>query len=396
MVYDFAIIGGGILGLSTAVAISARCPAARVVVLEKEPAWAFHQTGRNSGVIHSGIYYTPGSLKANMAVSGNRSMIEFCQQHSIPHSVCGKLIVATSVRQMPALEKLYERGLANGVPLSRLTATELKEIEPNVNGVAAIHVKSTGIVDYRKVTATLVGLLSKAGADLRLNTAAEGAEHAPDGVEIRTGAGAIRTRLAINCAGLQSDRVARGSGASLRARIVPFRGEYYSLRSERRHLVKHLIYPVPNPDFPFLGVHFTRMIDGEVHAGPNAVLALKREGYRKLDISFRDVLDTLTYAGFWRMAARNWREGMHELYRSCSKAAFTRALQELIPEVKADDLIPSPPGVRAQAVAFDGKMVDDFLIVRDRGFVHVCNAPSPAATASLEIGRHIASLALEG
>lgn len=387
--YDVAIIGGGIVGLATALTLSQRYPHARLVLLEKEAAWAAHQTGRNSGVIHSGIYYKPGSFKARFAREGNRSMVEFCQQHGIAYERCGKVIVATTPGELPQLDRLYERGIANGLELRRLGPEELREIEPHVRGLAALHVPSAGIVSYREVAQCYARLIQEQGGELRLGTCVEQIHERGDRTVLQTNRGTLETRFLINCAGLHSDRIARRAGAASSARIVPFRGEYYELRPERRYLVKHLIYPVPNPDFPFLGVHFTRMIGGDVHAGPNAVLSLKREGYTKLDVDLRDVVDVLGYPGFWKLARKHWREGAQEVVRSLSKRAFVRSLQQLIPEVQADDLVPSAAGVRAQALTGNGSLVDDFLIVRGSRSMHICNAPSPAATASLAIGRAV-------
>jgi L-2-hydroxyglutarate oxidase len=390
MDYDIAIIGGGIVGLATGLALSRNAPKARLLILEKENAWGYHQTGHNSGVIHSGIYYKPGSLKARLAREGNRAMVAFCQEHGIKHEVCGKVIVATESGEQPLLDRLYERGLANGLEVSRMRAEELKEREPHAAGSAALLVPSTGIVDYKQVARTYAQLLQEHGADLRLNTCVEKLTPTRSGVQIGADSAAFEARFLVNCAGLQSDRIARMAGVATTARIVPFRGEYYTLTPEKRALVRHLIYPVPNPDFPFLGVHFTRMIDGEVHAGPNAVLSLKREGYHKTDLNLGDCADVAAFAGFWRLAARHWKEGTKEMVRSFSKGAFVRSLQRLIPEVQARDLKPAAAGVRAQALLPDGKLVDDFLILPGPNSLHVCNAPSPAATASLEIGRFIA------
>ncbi len=387
--YDFAVVGGGIVGLSTAMTLSQRYPDARVVVLEKEPALAFHQTGRNSGVIHSGIYYKPGSFKARFARAGNRSMVAFCEEHGIDYELCGKVIVATEPRELPLLDNLYQRGLANELQLKKLSSAELREIEPHVQGLAAIQVPSAGIVNYKQVAQTYARLLQERGGEIRLQTRVEAVAEDGNQLTIETNRGTLKTRLLINCAGLHSDRVAQFGRAPLEAKIVPFRGEYYELKPEKRYLVKHLIYPVPNPEFPFLGVHFTRMIGGDVHAGPNAVLSLKREGYTKLDVDIHDVVDVLTYPGFWRLARKNWSEGAQEVLRSFSKRAFVKSLQRLIPEVQADDLVPSAAGVRAQALLKDGKLVDDFLIVHGPRSLHICNAPSPAATASLEIGHAV-------
>ncbi|HEU5100261.1 MAG TPA: L-2-hydroxyglutarate oxidase, partial [Roseiflexaceae bacterium] len=355
----------------------------------KEPALAQHQTGRNSGVIHSGIYYKPGSYKAQFARSGSRSMVEFCQKHGIAHEICGKLIVATEPRELPLLENLYQRGLANQLSITRLSAEAIKEIEPHVNGLAGIRVPSTGIVDYKQVAATYARLIQEQGGELCLGTKVEQLDVRSDGITIMSNRGELRARFLINCAGLHSDRVARLGKAQIDMQIVPFRGEYYELKPEKRYLVKHLIYPVPNPNFPFLGVHFTRMINGDVHAGPNAVLSLKREGYHKTDIDLRDSAEVLSSPAFWKLARTNMNEGIKEMIRSVSKAAFLRSLQRLIPEVQSDDIVPSHAGVRAQALRNDGALVDDFMFVSGPNALHVCNAPSPGATASIEIGKAI-------
>jgi L-2-hydroxyglutarate oxidase len=377
------------MGLSVARALGHRQPTARILVLEKEASWARHQTGHNSGVIHSGIYYQSGSLKARLSRAGNQSMVAFCQEHGLRHEVCGKVIVATEEREMPLLDRLFQRGQANGLEVQRLNAEQVKTIEPHVRCLQGLRVPSTGIVDFKQVCAKLAELIAAQGGELRLNTRLRGVRERASSLALETPEGAFETRFLINCAGLHSDRVARLADAEPAARIVPFRGEYYELKPERRALVKGLIYPVPNPDFPFLGVHFTRMIDGSVHAGPNAVLSFKREGYHRTDFNLRDAAETLLFPGFWRMVERNLREGLKEMHRSFSKAAFVRSLQALIPEVQADDLVPSAAGVRAQALQPDGKLVDDFLIVRGPRSLHVCNAPSPAATASLEIAKVI-------
>ena len=390
MKVDCAIIGGGIVGLAAASMLSRRQPNASIVVLEKEPELAAHQTGRNSGVIHSGIYYKPGSYKARFAREGNASMVEFCREHGIAHEVCGKVIVATEQDELPRLESLYKRGLENQLAVSRLTAEQVREIEPHVRCLAGIRVPSTGIVSYRQVCATYAQMLRANDGEVRTGVRVLNVRESNGSRVLYTSQGDIEARFVINCAGLFSDRVARSSGSDPGAKIVPFRGEYFELVPEKRHLVKTLIYPVPNPDFPFLGVHFTRMIDGTIHAGPNAVLAFKREGYHKTDFSLRDTVETLTYSGFWKMARKNISEGWMEMRRSFSKTLFVRSLQRLIPEVQSADLVPCKAGVRAQALLPDGKLVDDFLILRDRNIIHVCNAPSPAATASLEIGKSVA------
>ncbi len=386
MTYDYAIVGGGIVGLATAMTLLRSQPGARVVALEKEQDIAQHQTGRNSGVIHSGIYYKPGSLKASMARAGIRSMREFCATHDIEHDICGKLIVATHERELPLLENLRHRGIQNGLSVEKISVERARELEPHVRCLAAIRVPSTGIVSYRAVARKYAELIQEAGGELRFTTEVKRVAEADGAQVIETNRGEVHANFVINCGGLHSDRIAKASGCDPGAQIVPFRGEYYQLVPAKRHLVRNLVYPVPDPAFPFLGVHFTRMIDGTVHAGPNAVLALHREGYRKSDICFRDLLETLTFSGFRKLAAKHWAEGWREMARSFSKTAFVRSLQKMIPEVTERDVVPCAAGVRAQALHPDGTLVDDFLIVRGRNSLHVCNAPSPAATASLEIG----------
>ena len=388
--FDCTVIGGGIVGLSVAWAILERCPNARVAVLEKEDSWARHQTGRNSGVIHSGIYYKPGSLKAKLCRAGSRRLLEFCEMHGIRHELCGKVIVATTESDLPRLAGLYERGIANGLTVRKLSAEGAKEFEPHVHCIAGIHVPATGIVDFVGVCTKLAELVQSHGGELRVSTKVTGIQTKGNERILETTAGALTARLVINCGGLYNDRLATLAGANPNARIVPFRGEYYELKAERRFLVRNLIYPVPDPRFPFLGVHFTRMIDSGVHAGPNAVLSFKREGYSRTSFDLRDFLDTMTYSGFWRLAAKHARSGLEEIYRSFNKKAFVRSLQKLIPDISEEDLVPGATGVRAQALRPDGGLVDDFLIVKDASTIHVCNAPSPAATASLEIGRVIA------
>lgn len=387
--YDFVIVGGGIVGLSSGMALGKRYPKASILILEKESNWAYHQTGNNSGVIHSGIYYKPGSFKATFCRAGSRSMVEFCQEHGIAHEVCGKVIVATQAEQLPLLENLYKRGLENGLEVKRISAEEVKEIEPHVRCIAGVQVATTGIVNYKQVCQKYADLIQSRGGELRLNTKVEKIRETSNGYVLETNQGAFEARFVINCAGLHSDRIAKLGQVDPQAKIVPFRGEYYELIPEKRYLVKTLIYPVPNPDFPFLGVHFTRMIDGSVHAGPNAVLSFKREGYKKTDFDMQDFAEVMTYPGFWKLAAKHADEGIQEIIRSFSKAAFVRSLQKLIPEVQAEDLVPCHAGVRAQALMNDGKLVDDFLIVEGKNSIHVCNAPSPAATSSLEIGKAI-------
>ena len=387
--FDFAIIGGGIVGLSTAMALGRRTPGAKTLVIEKEIAWAQHQTGNNSGVIHSGIYYKPGSLKARMSREGSRTMVEFCREHGIPHEVCGKVIVATEPAELPLLENLFKRGQENQLAVSKLAPEQVREIEPHVRCIAGVFVPSTGIVDYKKVCEKYVEIIRSQGGTLQLGARVTSFAESNGAHVLETDQGDFHARFVINCAGLHSDRVARLGGAEPGAKIVPFRGEYYELKPEYRSLVKGLIYPVPDPAFPFLGVHFTRMIDGSVHAGPNAVLSFKREGYTKTDFNARDFFEVMFYGGFWKLARRHAGAGLREMHRSFSQAAFVRSLQRLIPEIQAAHLVPAHAGVRAQALAPDGKLVDDFLILKGRNSMHVCNAPSPAATASLEIGKAI-------
>ncbi|HTD65672.1 MAG TPA: L-2-hydroxyglutarate oxidase [Candidatus Limnocylindria bacterium] len=389
MTYDYAIIGGGIVGLATAMTLLQAPPDARVVVIEKEDDVARHQTGRNSGVIHSGIYYPPASLKARMARDGNLSMREFCEEHGLAHEICGKLIVATAERELPLLDNLLERGQRNGLNVEKLTPEQAREIEPHVSCLAALRVSNTGIVSYRAVARKYAELIQESGGELQFATRVLRIQ--PRGGEqmIETDGGEITAGFIINCAGLHSDRVAALGGCEPGARIIPFRGEYYELIPEKRALVKGLIYPVPNPAFPFLGVHFTRMIGGSVHAGPNAVLAFQREGYRRRDVTWQDLRETLFFPGFRKLAVKHWDEGWREMVRSFSKRAFVRSLQKLVPEITERDLIPCASGVRAQALRADGSLVEDFLIVRGKNSLHVCNAPSPAATASLEIAREL-------
>jgi (S)-2-hydroxyglutarate dehydrogenase len=387
--FDCTIIGGGIVGLATALSLSRKQPGLQILLLEKEDQLAQHQTGRNSGVIHSGIYYKPGSFKARFAKAGSRSMVEFCQQHQLKHDVCGKVIVACEEAELPLLDNLYKRGLENGLAITRLSPEQVREIEPNVRSIAGLKVPTTGIVSYRQVTQKYCDLFKAADGTVHLGSRVLAIRPQASGYHIESTTGDFETRFVINCTGLHSDRVTRLAGVDPKMRIVPFRGEYYELVPGKRHLVNTLIYPVPNPAFPFLGVHFTRMIDGSVHAGPNAVLAFKREGYFKTDFNLRDTLGTLTYPAFWQLARKHWDEGYKEIHRSLSKAAFVRSLQRLIPAVQSEDLVPCAAGVRAQALGDDGKLIDDFHIISGPNSLHVCNAPSPAATASLEIGKYI-------
>ena len=388
--FDFAVIGGGIVGLSAARALLERHPGARLLVLEKERGWARHQTGHNSGVIHSGIYYKPGSLKARYCREGARALVEFCRERGIDYEICGKVIVAVEPNEMPLLDDLYERGLKNGLEVEKIGPEKLGEIEPHASGLAALWVPSTGIVDFAKVAEAFAALVKEKGGRLRTGAEVKSISETGGAVVVRTDGGTFRARRLINCAGLQSDRVARLCGVEPGTKIVPFRGEYYELRPEKRYLVKNLIYPVPNPAFPFLGVHFTRSISGIVEAGPNAVLGLAREGYRKTDFDFGDFVEELTYPALWRLARKNWRTGIREIHRSFSKKAFVRGLKKLVPEIEDRDVVPIAAGVRAQALKKDGTLVDDFLIAEGNSSVHVLNAPSPAATASIPIGREIA------
>jgi L-2-hydroxyglutarate oxidase len=385
----YVVIGAGIVGLATAHRITQERPDAQVTVVEKEPQVGAHQTGHNSGVIHAGVYYKPGSLKARLCVAGNRSIVEFCNEHGIPVEVCGKLIVATGSEELPRLHALHERALANGLAATLISREQALEYEPHVAAVAAMHVPSTGIVDFAAVCRTLADLLDKAGARVLLGTRVTGFARRGDQTIVRTTAGDLAADVLVSCAGLHADRVARLAGATPPARIIPFRGEYYELRPDRRELVRGLIYPVPDPQFPFLGVHLTRMIDGSVHAGPNAVLALSREGYRWRRIRLRDLAEVAAYAGMWRLARRHFRYGMTEVRRSLSVRRFVASLARLVPEITAADLVRAEAGVRAQAIAPTGDLVDDFLIVAKDRQVHVLNAPSPAATSSLEIAKHI-------
>ncbi|MCT2589557.1 L-2-hydroxyglutarate oxidase [Streptomyces sp. N2-109] len=393
---DVLVIGGGIVGLSTAYALTRAAPGTRVVVLEKEPQTAQHQTGRNSGVIHSGIYYRPGSLKARFAAQGATELVKFCVEHDIPHELTGKLIVATERAELPRLHALAQRGRENGIPVRELGPAQITEHEPHVRGLAALHVGTTGICDFSAVTAALARLARSAGASVRCGARVTAIDRRPGrGVAVRTADGTVlRARALVNCAGLHCDQVARLAGDEPGMRIVPFRGEYYELAPDRAHLVSGLVYPVPDPAFPFLGVHLTRGIDGSVHLGPNAVPALAREGYDWRAVRPGELAGTLAYRGAWQVARRHWRYGMGELRRSLSREAFTAAVRRMLPEATAADLRPAPAGVRAQAVLPDGTLADDFLIAEAPHTVHVLNAPSPAATAALPIGREIAERAL--
>ncbi len=406
---DVLVIGAGIVGLSTAYALTRAAPGTRVLVLEKEPGPAQHQTGRNSGVIHSGLYYRPGSFKARFAVQGAAEMVGFCAEHGLPHAVTGKIVVATERDELPRLHALAQRGRENGIPVRELGPAQITAYEPHVRGLAALHVPTTGVCDFRAVARRLAELARDAGAEVRYDAEVRVIARRPDpgpsrapgvagvaGVAVRTAAGdVIRTRALVNCAGLHSDRVARLAGDRPGLRVVPFRGEYYELAPHAADLVRGLVYPIPDPAFPFLGVHLTRGIDGTVHLGPNAVPALAREGYSRTSLSPRDAAATFTYPGSWRIARRHWRYGAGELRRSFSRRAFTEAVRRLLPAVEEEDLRPAQAGVRAQAVLPDGALVDDFRFASGPRTIHVLNAPSPAATASLPIGREIARRLLD-
>jgi L-2-hydroxyglutarate oxidase len=394
---DVLVIGAGIVGLATAYALTRQSPAPRVTVVEKETAPARHQTGRNSGVIHSGIYYRPGSLKARYAVAGSAEIPKFCAAHGIPYEVTGKLIVATAQEELPRLHALVQRGREHGLDVTELGPAQIAEREPHVAGLAAIHVASTGIADFGAVAAALAEQVEAAGGRVVYGERVAAVTRDDDGgVVLRTAAGTVlRGRALVNCAGLHSDRIARLAGTDPGMRIIPFRGEFYELVPGRRGLVNGLVYPVPDPDFPFLGVHLTKDVHGGVHLGPNAVPALAREGYRRRTVRVRDLAGTVAYPGAWRIARRHWRQEVGEVRRSLSKRAFTADARRLLPALRPQDLVPAPAGVRAQAVLPDGTLVDDFLFAGDGPFVHVLNAPSPAATASLPIGREIASRAVQ-
>jgi (S)-2-hydroxyglutarate dehydrogenase len=391
---DVIIVGAGIVGLAVALEITRRFPHLSLLLLEKEDRVGRHQSSHNSGVIHSGIYYKPGSLKAKLCVAGAAAMIEFCHEHGIPHSTCGKVIVATTPEELQPLEELRRRGEANGVPGVRLVGSaELRDLEPNAAGIAALVVPSTGITDYAAVCDKYAELIAERGGTILTSAEVTSIKRNANDVVAETRRGAFSAARFINCAGLFSDRISRMAGHEPEVTIAPFRGEYYNLIPERSSLVRALIYPVPDPRLPFLGVHFTRRIGGGVDAGPNAVLAFRREGYRRSDFNLTDLASSLTFPGFWRMAAKHWRSGFDEAHRSFSKGAFVRALQRLVPEVREEDLVPGGSGVRAQALNRDGTLVDDFQFVQSGKMLHVLNVPSPAATASLLIGRAIVDMA---
>jgi L-2-hydroxyglutarate oxidase len=393
--YDVAVIGGGIVGASTAMHLQ-KTGKYSVIVLEAENKLAAHQTGNNSGVIHSGLYYKPGSLKAKNCAAGRELMYRFCEEHDIKYDRCGKIVVAATKEEIPALDELEKRGIANGLRgIKRLSAEQLKEYEPYVNGIDGLHVPETGIVDYTNVTEAYGKIILENGGEIKTGSKFISLKKDSGHHVLITAASEIHAKFLVNCGGLQSDRIAKLCGVEPNLQIVPFRGEYYNLKKEKEYLVKNLIYPVPDPRFPFLGVHFTRMINGGIEVGPNAVLAFKREGYSYKDISFKDLLQLFSYPGFWKMAAKYYKMEIDEFYRSISKSMFVKSLQKLVPEIGYDDVVRSGAGVRAQALEPDGKLVDDFRIVEADKMIHVLNAPSPAATASLSIGMTIAEKVAE-
>jgi L-2-hydroxyglutarate oxidase len=390
MDYDAVIVGGGIVGLATAFQLLEARPQTKLLLLEKESALAKHQTGNNSGVLHSGLYYKPGSEKAKLSVSGLQQMVAFCRNHGVAHEQCGKIVVATSEDELPRLESLWQRGNANGLQgLRKLTPEQIREIEPHAAGLAAIHVPQEGIVDYRAVSEKLGELIRKNGGEIRLNARVLKLIPASNGWTVETSAGEFHARVVITCGGLHADRLVRASDRKPRAKIVPFRGEYFKIKPQRQHLVRNLIYPVPDPNFPFLGVHFTRLIHGGIEAGPNAVLAFAREGYRWSDINLRDLAESLCFPGLWKFLAAYPSMCGYEVRRSFSRSEFCRSLQKLVPDIREDDLETGGAGVRAQAMTADGKLVEDFHFEEAPGILDVLNAPSPAATASLAIGLKI-------
>ncbi len=393
---DVIVIGGGIVGLATALKITQKKPDIKLLLLEKETELSAHQTGNNSGVIHSGIYYKPGSLKALNCRNGYRQLIDFCEKENIKYELCGKVIVAINETQLPALETLIERGNQNGLKgIKSISKEELHEIEPHVLGIKGIRVPETGIIDYKEVTMKYAEKIQKSGALIQTNEKVIKITTQKDSIVVETSRGTHECKLLVNCAGLYSDKVAKMTGQKINVKIIPFRGEYFKIRKEKHHLVNNLIYPVPDPAFPFLGVHFTRMINGGIEAGPNAVLAFAREGYKKLQINLPELSETLLWPGFQKVAAKYWATGFGEMYRSFSKTAFTKALQKLIPDVQKNDLETGGAGVRAQACDREGGLIDDFLIYENEHAINVCNAPSPAATSSLAIGDTISDLIIK-
>ncbi len=396
MKYDLVVIGGGIVGLATAYQILKKKPNLKLALIEKEDRLCKHQTGNNSGVIHSGLYYKPGSLKATNCINGYNMLLEFCNQEEIPYELCGKVVVATDVFQKPLLENLYKRGLENGLDkIEKISIEQLKEIEPHVNGIAALNVPYTGIVDYVAVAEKYADKIREFGGEIFLNEKVLNINEFTGYSTVETSKQSLETKLVVNCGGLYSDKLARKTSDDVDLKIIPFRGEYFKLVPEKEYLVKHLIYPVPDPNFPFLGVHFTRMMKGGIEAGPNAVLAFRREGYKKSQIHLGELLESLFWPGFQKVAKKYWRTGFGEMYRSFSKAAFTKALQKLIPEIEEKDLVDGGAGVRAQACDRNGGLLDDFSIIEAKHAINVCNAPSPAATSSLSIGDSISDLVLK-
>lgn len=390
MNHDVIIVGAGIVGLSSAWKLARKYPDINITVLEKEDHVAAHQTGNNSGVIHSGIYYKPNSYRARNCVDGRHQLVDFCEEHGVDYEICGKVIVATSEEEIPRMEKIYHTGTVNGIEGIRIIdADEIREVEPYVRGLKAIHVPCSGIVDFTGMCEKLRELLEARGQQVLLGQEVRDVHRRNGDLEVRTGSDTFRSKYLVNCAGLHSDRVAESAGISTDVQIVPFRGEYYELKEHARHMVNGLVYPIPDPDFPFLGVHFTKMVLGGVECGPNAVLAFKREGYTRTSFDLEDTIETVNFPGFWKLASRHWRKGMDELYRSFSKRAFVRGLQKLIPSIEAKDLEAAPAGVRAMAMLPDGEILDDFRFEQTRREIHVLNAPSPAATAGLAIGDEI-------
>jgi L-2-hydroxyglutarate oxidase len=390
--YDIIIIGGGIIGCGAAMVLL-KNSSYKVLVVEAEDKLAAHQSGNNSGVIHSGLYYKPGSLKAKNCTEGRKLLCNFCEEHNIKFDKCGKIVVAVAEDEIKPLDDLYERGIANGLNgLKKLTADDLKVYEPNVKGLAGLFVPQIGIVDFLQVTNTYARIIKEAGGEVETDCRFLSINKSSKELILRTSRGNIKSKFLVNCGGLYSDRIAKACGVNPGLQIIPFRGEYFKLIADKEHLVKNLIYPVPDPKFPFLGVHFTRMIDGGIEAGPNAVLAFKREGYNKTDFSFKDVSAMFAYPGFWKMAAKYYKMGFGEFYRSLNKKAFVKALQKLVPDVQLDDITKGGSGIRAQALEPNGKLVDDFRIAEAERMIHVLNAPSPAATASISIGNKIAQM----
>jgi L-2-hydroxyglutarate oxidase len=395
MKYDIIVIGAGIVGLSAALKILEKNPALKLLILEKENSVAKHQTGNNSGVIHSGIYYKPGSLKATNCLNGYKMLLDFCNKNNILYDICGKIIIATSDKEIPYMKNLFERGIQNGLTGLRILSNEqVKEIEPHVECKTAIYVPQTGIINYTEVSNKYLETILNHSSSIKFNETVTGIKIKNDYCEVITDNESYQSNFIVTCAGLHSDRIAKMTHPHLQIKIIPFRGEYYKIKEEKNYLVKNLIYPVPNPEFPFLGVHFTRMINGEREAGPNAVLSFKREGYSKTSFSLNDTLETFAYPGFHKVMKKNWKVGLGEFYRSYYKTAFVKALQRLVPEIQKDDLITGGAGIRAQACSRDGGLLDDFYIVEDKRIFHVCNAPSPAATSSLSIGDYLANKVL--